>query len=256
MKNIVLLVSSFLVFLLSCSENTTGPSGEPGRIILHMTDAPADYEQVNIVVERVEVHKAEEGWFVVNDVTNTYDLLELRNGASVVIADTFLEPGHYTQMRLIIGEGSNIVVDGISYPLEIPSGMQTGVKLIHNFLIDPGVTYELMLDFEAENSIVVTGSGRYLLKPTIRIMPVVVAGTISGTILPVEAEAEVVIEKEGNRVQTHSAEDGFFKVFVEQNTDYKIHIKPSDPGFKEKVISDISVTAGQNTDIGVIVLSP
>jgi hypothetical protein len=256
MKSLVFVVSFFLLAFFSCSENTTGPSGGTGMLKIHMTDSPANYEEVNIVVERVEVHKADEGengWIVVNNESAIYDLLELRNGASVVIGETFLDAGHYTQVRLILGEGSNIVMDGVSYPLVVPSGMQTGVKLIHEFTIEPGITYELLLDFEAESSVVVTGNNIFQLKPTIRVMPVALTGSISGTIQPADSEASIIIDSE---VNTFTDENGYFKFYVKEKSDYKVHIKPSKLIYKDKIISDVSVNAGQNTDLGVIVLTP
>jgi len=55
-------------------------------------------------------------------------------------------------------------------PLEIPSVYQTGIKLIHPFEIIEGETTELTIDFDAEKSIVKTGNGRYILKPTIKVI--------------------------------------------------------------------------------------
>lgn len=259
MKFLIGCIIVSLLFLGSCSENIKSPSNGEGRLKIFMTDSPADYDEVNIVVERVEVHHAgagTEGWFIINNQTAVYNLLELRNGASVVLGENFLEAGHYTQIRLIIGEGSNIVIDGQTYPLEIPSGTQTGVKLIHQFTIEPNITYELMLDFEVEKSVVVTGNGKFLLKPTIRVIPVAMSGSISGFILPVEAESVIETNFNGETIQTFINPDGYFKIFVEQKSDYSIHIKPHNPIFKDKMISEISVSAGQNTDLGVIILTP
>ncbi len=69
-----------------------------------MVDSPSGYEEVNIVVTRVEVHRSgsdsSSGWFVINNNTATYDLLLLRNGASVVLGNHSLDAGHYTQIRV------------------------------------------------------------------------------------------------------------------------------------------------------------
>ncbi|MDZ7625664.1 MAG: DUF4382 domain-containing protein [Ignavibacteriaceae bacterium] len=70
-------------------------------------------------------------------------------------------------IRLFIGEGSYVIDQGIKHDLEVPSGSQSGLKLIHQFTIEEGKLYELLLDFNVEKSIVITGNGRYLCKPTI-----------------------------------------------------------------------------------------
>ncbi|HEX9253818.1 MAG TPA: DUF4382 domain-containing protein, partial [Ignavibacteriaceae bacterium] len=152
-----LSISAAALLVFSCSDSTSPETGQ-GQLKITMVDAPAAYDQINIAVNRVEVHRSgsdsSSGWFVINNNPATYNLLDLRNGASVILGDNSLDAGSYTQIRLIIGTGSNIVVDGITYPLEVPSGEQSGIKLNHEFEIQSGLIYELMLDFDAEHSIV------------------------------------------------------------------------------------------------------
>lgn len=68
-----------------------------GQIMITMVDTPAGFDQVNIAVTRVEVHKvgadASSGWVVINNNAATYDLLTLRNGASVVLGNSSLDAG-------------------------------------------------------------------------------------------------------------------------------------------------------------------
>jgi hypothetical protein len=226
-----------------------------------MVDAPAGYDQVNIVVTRVEVHKANtdstSGWFVINDNTANYDLLTLRNGASVVLGDTLLDAGRYTQIRLIIGTGSNVVVDGVTYPLEISSGEQTGVKLNHSFVIEDGLLYELLLDFDAERSIILTGSGEYILKPVIRIVPLVISGTISGTINPSTVRTTIwTIDGTDTISSVSDTTSGFFKLMALVAGNYEINFTPAPyTNFKDTTINNVSVTAQQNTDLDTITLS-
>ena len=46
-----------------------------------------------------------------------------------------------------------------------------------------------MLDFNAEYSIVLTGTGQYMLKTVIRVVSVIISRTISGIIIPLNNEA-------------------------------------------------------------------
>jgi Domain of unknown function (DUF4382) len=260
MKTIMILYLTFLTLILnSCSEDSVEPgNGDSGRIKIYITDTPADFDKINIVVDRVEVHKAangEEGeWIVINNETRTYNLLELRNGASAVLCDTFLSAGHYTQIRLIIGTGSNIVVDGITHELEIPSGLQTGLKLIHEFDIQSDIIYELVLDFEAEKSIVVTGSGKYMLKPTIRVAAVAVSGSISGIVLPADVSTAIWTVSGNDTITTYSDITGAFKFTALHESTYSVYITLSNPAFRDTVITDVSVQAGAVTDIGTVII--
>ena len=69
------------------------------------------------------------------------------------------------------------------YELKIPSGLQTGIKIIHGFDINENQTTELILDFNASKSIVKAGaSGKWLLKPTVKVLNTEDYSIISGTI--------------------------------------------------------------------------
>jgi hypothetical protein len=261
MKRMIYLLPVILLFFYTgCSnDNTTGPaSSKDGRLKLTMVDSPAGYDEVNIVVNRVEVHLAGDtsSWMVINPVPHTYDLLQLVNGASVVLGDTFLTPGHYTQIRLLIGDSSNVVVNGTPYPLNIPSGMQTGIKLNHEFDIEAGNLYELMLDFDAGRSIHVThGGGQYTLNPVIRVMPVVTSGSISGQVLPTDADAEVSTVIGEDTVSTYPNSEGFFNLMTLPADTYDVYINPNNLNYSDTTITGIEVIAGLDKNIGVINLS-
>lgn len=262
MKKIIGLLSIFLmVFYVGCSDNnSTGPSsGTTGHLKISMVDAPAEFDAVNIVVTRVEVHIAGDSssnWMIVNSVPHTYDLLQLRNGAAVVIGDTFLTAGHYTQIRLIIGDSSNVVVNGIPFPLTIPSGMQTGIKLNHEFDLTAGNLYELLLDFDADRSIHITGNGQYIMNPVIRVTAVITSGSISGQVLPTDANATVSTVIGQDTVSTYPNSEGFFSLMTLPSGVYSLHIAPGNIAYRDTTISNINVTAGNDTNIGVITLSP
>ncbi len=260
MKRLIYIIPVILLFLYTgCTgDNSTNPGNGLGQLKITMIDSPAQYDQVNIEVIRVEVHMAdssESGWSVINPVPHTYDLLQLVNGASVVLGDTFLTAGHYTQIRLILGGGSNVVINGDTIPLMISSGMQTGIKLNHEFDIEPGNLYELMLDFNAERSIHITGNGEYKLNPVIRVMPVVISGTISGQVLPEDADATVWTLVGGtDTVSTYPNSGGYFSLMALPADTFDVHIEPNNIAYSDSIITGVIVTAGNNTDIGTIIL--
>jgi len=247
------------IFIFGCSDSTS-PSEGQGQIKITMVDAPAGVDQVNIVVTRVEVHKSgadsSSGWVVINNNAATYDLLALRNGASVVLGNCPLDAGHYTQIRLILGSGSNIVVNGIVFSLNVPGGEQTGIKLNHEFDIQSDVVYELLLDFDAGHSIVLTGNGQYKLKPVIKVIPTVISGTISGKINPVNTEASVYAVI-GTDTVTTMAETitGSFKLMALIQGTYIVKIFPGNAAYNDTTIVNVVVVAKQNTDLGTINLS-
>lgn len=62
---------------------------------------------------------------------------------------------------------SNEVVE-----LDIPSGESSGIKIKGEFLVAPGLSTKVVLDFDANESIHETGNGKFIMKPVIRIVNV------------------------------------------------------------------------------------
>ncbi|HEX9828593.1 MAG TPA: DUF4382 domain-containing protein [Bacteroidota bacterium] len=250
-------IAAMLLIGSGC-DSSTGPPGD-GQIRMHMVDTPADYDEVNITVTRVEVHMAgsdsASGWVVVNSTPATYDLLDLRNGASAVLGDASLSAGHYTQIRLILGAGCNVVVGGVTFNLIVASGTETGVKLNHQFEIVSGETYELTLDFDASRSIVLTGALQYTLKPTIRVQANQTSGSISGTVLPLDASVMVWTIAGSDTVSTAPAEDGSFKLMALPEGSYDVRFEPENATYADTTISGVAVVKGQTTSIGTVTLS-
>jgi hypothetical protein len=261
LKHLSLALAALMSLALNaCQEGgeVSGTGSSDGRIVLTMVDNPAVFDAVTIVVNSVEAHLSGadtiSGWTVLNHEASSYDLLELRNGVSVALADTTLAAGHYTQLRLILGSGSTVTVDGTEYPLEIPSGMETGLKLNHQFTIEPDRSYELTLDFDAERSVKLTGSGTYQLNPVIRLQANEESGTISGTVLPAGNDAVVYTMVGSDTVWAYpETTTGYFKLMALPSGTYAV-VFLNDSLSVEETITGVQVIAMQNLDLGVIFL--
>lgn len=244
------------IMFSSCSEKGTKTTNQ-GGIKIYLADKPAAYDEVNIVVSQVSVHIAdqdsESGWIVISDTIQTYDLLELSNGVMVLFANHTLDPAHYTQIRLKVTDGCSVVVDGTLYDLKIPSGEQSGIKINHQFEIQPDVTYELLLDFDAEKSIHQKGNGDYQMQPVIRAVAIATSGNISGIVDPDSILAYAVAGPD-TIAQTHSDTTGYFKLVGLPAGLYSVQIVPDDTTYADTSISDVTVVAGQTDDLGLIQL--
>ena len=256
----LLLVLGLVLFGCSDSDNPADTAAAQGDIRISLVDSPAGFDAVNIVVTEVSIHRANAdsltGWSVIDSTTRTFDLLKLRNGASGVLGAKRLDAGKYTQIRLKIGAGSNVVVGGLSIPLEVPGGLQSGLKLNHNFDIVANTTYELTLDFDASRSLRLTGN-QYRLSPVIRVAANITSGTISGSISPVSARA-VVSTVAGTDTLSAAADSvsGAFKLMAVPAGTYSIKVVPTVTSYRDTTITGVQVTAQQDKPLGVITLRP
>ena len=214
---IVLLSLCIGFFVPGCGGGggSSSGGGTQGTLQVSLTDASTDaYQAIYVTVARVDVHlgdgdtEDESRWETVAEPNTTYNLLELVNGVRETLGIARLNAGHYTQMRLIIGltpdsdlnlfsqahPYANYVIDQDDdeiHELKVPSGPQTGLKIVNGFNINANRTTELILDFDAMRSVVKAGSsGNYLLKPTIKVLTTVENAIVSGTVADVPPETD------------------------------------------------------------------
>jgi hypothetical protein len=246
--------------LAGCSKNSMSPtSSASGTMRIQMTDAPGNYDAIHLVIREVSAHRADSdssgGWVVINPESTTYDLLTLRNGVFATIGTALVPAGHYTQIRLLLGPGSDVVVDGVTHPLTVPSGLQTGVKLVGNFDIAPNGLTDVALDFDAQRSVLRTGNGSYKLKPVVRAMTFSSAGSISGTVLPAGVATTVYALQAPDTIgSTMAAADGAFKLCALPAGTYSVAFHP-DTAYRDTTIAGVAVSAGGTTSLGSVQLT-
>ena len=178
----------------SCNKDS---DKEKSHLTINMTDAPANYDAVMVDVQGVEVTGNGGSTVTLSTTAKVYNLLELSNGVSTLIATGDLDAGTVSQIRLILGANNTVTVAGVVYPLSTPSAMQSGLKLQVNKTFEPGVSYEILLDFDANQSIVLEGNNVYQLKPVIRTVDTAISGSIKGSITPIGTIATVTATSNG-----------------------------------------------------------
>jgi hypothetical protein len=133
------------------------------------------------------------------------NLLNLTNGVLEALGQATLAPGHYSQLRLVLdantgtGLANSVVATGSTAEktLVTPSATQSGIKLVNEFDIVAGQRVDLVLDFNACKSVLTTGSGKYMLKPVVKVIPTAVNG-ISGVINTALLGSHVMVSAQQN----------------------------------------------------------
>ena len=88
----------------------------------------------------------------------------------IQLTEEEIPEGYLSQMRMILGENNEIVIDGDTLDLETPSAQQSGLKFNVQADIIEDETFSMLIDFDAEKSVVEKGNGEYLLKPVITVI--------------------------------------------------------------------------------------
>ena len=116
-----------------------------------------------------------------------FDLLSLQGGTTATFLNgTAIPAGQYEWVRLMVDTkpGASYVMDSTGqHDLTIPSGAETGLKLIKGFTMPVGAVASFTVDFVLSKSLIAPQglSPDYLLKPVLRLVDNTRVGTISGT---------------------------------------------------------------------------
>jgi hypothetical protein len=151
---------------------------------------------------------------------------------------------------------------GQSIELKVPSGFQTGIKIVKGFDINANQTTELILDFDADRSIVKAGSsGQWLLKPTIKLLSTteysIISGNAGASGVLVSAQvynslATLAEEKVEVKAATVSDDSGNYKLFLEPGSYTLVGYKEGfSPFYKNaKVVTTAGNTYTENFSLG------
>lgn len=186
MKNILtsFTILFILGFFFSCdkvdftplTDNETPtypiPTTSETMFNVRMTDAPLGVEEVNIDLELVVLFGSGDNQDSIGLGTNAgiYNLLDFQNGLDTLIASSMITLDTVKQVRLVLGEDNTIKVDGVLHDLKTPSAQQSGLKVKVDVPLDSLSIYDLILDFDADESVHQTGNGKYMLKPVIKVL--------------------------------------------------------------------------------------
>lgn len=262
-----LIALLFGLGLMACS-NGDGT----GTMRVSLTDAPADYAEVNVEIRQVLVKTNDDddlddgeedetedmndeelednGWKVIFNDSIRVNLLDYQNGETFDLGEVNLEEGRYNQIRLVLGDDNSVVLNsGETFQLNTPSGQTSGFKLLVQADIEADQIYDLVIDFDASRSVVVTGNGTYNLKPVLKTANLTASGSISGTILPLEANPYVYAIAGTDTSGTQVDENGDFRIIGLSDKTYKLWIQPTNDAYNDSTITDIELEDGEDVEI-------
>lgn len=268
-----LLAAGALSLLAGCGGG--GGASSTGTLNVSLTDAPScGYDEVNITVDHVEISNDDGATWIqipVDAGLEKFNLLDYTNGALKTIGSAPLPAGTYNQVRLVLKDNEDTPLANTlvltsdagktEIPLKTPSAQQSGLKMviIGSLTVQAGTEADLVLDFNACKSIVVAGSSdKYILKPVVKAVAMVVSGSVTGTTM---AGSQVYAQLDGQILNgtVADATTGEFTLFPIEHSltggKVDVVVVPQPPtsgtaGYGVAIIQDVPV--GALTQVGTI----
>lgn len=169
-----------------------GSNGGTSQMTLAVGDAPVDGAQA-VVVKFTGVELVPNSGNPV-DVTfaspKIIDLLNQSGTASAVLFNQPIPAGDYGQIRLMVeadGNPSNSYItltDGTVHGLLVPSGSQTGLKLVSGFTVPSSGVVDYTIDFDLRKAVTCPAgqAPACILKPAERLVDNTTVGNIQGQV--------------------------------------------------------------------------
>lgn len=244
---------ALILFAFACKKEQTSAPVATTPYHVRLTDAPGAYQQVNVDIQSVQV--TGQGQTISLKVNpGIYNLLDFANGADTLIATGGLTLQKVQQIRFILGSNNSVMADSVLYPLEVSSGSQSGLKINVHHSLQPGVAYEVLLDFDAHQSVVETGNGKFQLKPVIRAVEKAISGSITGTLSPTGVSAVIAATNTSGGYSTVAdTVSGAFLIQGVPAGTYSVQIVPAAP-HNSVNINGVNVVNGSPVSVGTVTI--
>jgi hypothetical protein len=186
------LCASVALGIAACGGSSGTSSGTMGQMKLAVADAPVDgASHVVVVFTGIELTgNAGNPVSITFPSPKSIDLITQSGTASAVLFDQPIPAGSYGQIRLMVsadGSGNNSYIemaDGSMHGLLVPSGAETGLKLVSGFTVPSSGVVDYTIDFDLRQAITCPpGQGpACVLKPAERLVDDTAVGNIQGQI--------------------------------------------------------------------------
>ena len=163
----ILLLAAMPMLMISCKKTS---KSQASNVQFKLTDAPANFDALNIDITGIMVHTQADGWVTLSSSLGVINILNYVNGSSTLIAQGNFQAGTIDQVQLILGSSNSVVINGVSHSLSTTGSLQSALNLNLNSQLQSGGTYTWTIDFDAAQSVTTSASGGLQLSPVIRLI--------------------------------------------------------------------------------------
>lgn len=263
----IIFCTAILCLFMSCQKNKppVKASNKTTLFNLYLGAHAPEYQAVNINIQQILVKASSDsndngGWIQIPlKRKGKYNLLHFTNGRDTLLGATYLPSGSISQIRLILGEGNELVLsDNTIIPLELPSELQSGLKMNIQANLMPDIPYDQVLDFNITRSILQGGKiGPFILSPVIQTVVKEKAGAIEGAILPDSALLQITAISTTDTSNAVPDTTGHYKFSDLSPGCYTLYYIPGlNINYKSDTLDSIQVYEGKTTVIDTLWLKP
>ena len=195
-------------------------------------------------------------WDTLGINPGVYDLLALRNGVDTSLANDYVPKGRIEKIRITLGPNNSLVKDSVTYPLKSINGqVKILIKVRHEEWdeVTPD-NLQLWLDFDVQRSIIQVSRGKFILKPVIHVWTVRQTGSVSGKVLPTDAQAVITVYNDLDSLYAIPGRQGEFKVRGLKTGTYSVFVNAGN-GYKDTTVTGVTVERNKDTKLPTITLS-
>lgn len=169
MKSLIIAAASMLI-IAGCTKDQSSPATGTSKLTIQLTDNPYNATEVNVQILQVRVNFRGDstGWIDLDTKDSIYNLLDLQNGVVTPLAQGNVPTDTLREIRFILGDSNSIKIGNDVFPMKVPSGSESGLKIKLNKKLNATLD-SLVIDFDAALSIIKTGNDKYILKPVLKI---------------------------------------------------------------------------------------
>lgn len=279
-------LATTMIYFASCNldNNDLAPEGT-GRVVVSITDAPFPVglvDKVLVTVDTVELRKeggnctgkngepigkirpskgkgfdysrfrCDSGYVVISTGEKEFDLLQLQNGVTEILADAQVPVGTYDIIRMELVKAV-IYMDEYTFTINIPESANNGlrIRLDTVLVVDGSTTAGVLVDLDLSRSFVTMGNHKakggilgFIFNPMIRAVNQHRAGSIHGRVMedkntPVAGALITVMSGDKTVSTAITGEKGLYRIIGLPVGTYQV--SASKEGYNTKTSDDIKI---------------
>lgn len=269
------VIIAVLFAFSSCEKEEMNPDPDgaaAGSFAVKMTDAPGDYDALDVEITTVEAYLEGSGWVSLNNEAQVVSVLDLTNGAETQLAyESEADAGVYSMLRITFGNNNSLSLDsgtdlgfdlggltgGANATVDLEWASSSSHQVVIN--IDEEVSAsagaEVLLDFHVMESIIQSGQ-QFIIDPAITLIEDArtgIHGQIEGA-----ASAAILVTDDENTFSSYTDASGQFLVRGMADGVYDVILMPSQEGLglldqaEDQTIEGVVIAEGRITQMGTI----